>query len=123
MSDDVGVDGTAIWEIIDRERRSRGDLTWRALASEAGLSPSTLSRLAQGHTPTVDGMVRLADWLGLTVDELLGRKQDRIAGDVAPPTAIASYLRTRKELDETGVEALEAIFAAAYDKLRRQEHR
>lgn len=119
MSEDA-IDASAIHAVLDKERRSR-DMSWRQVAREAGVSPSTLSRMAQGHTPAAEGLVRLADWAGFSVDELLGRSADRLAADVSPPTAISSYLRTRKELDPEGVEAIEAIVQAAYEKLQKDQ--
>lgn len=118
MPDDVTIDAVAIYAALDQERRVRKDMSWRQVASEAEISPSTLSRLAQGHPPGIDGLVRLADWAGCSLDELVGRGSNRISKDLAPPTAISSYLRTRKELSPQGVEALEAIVQAAYEKLR-----
>jgi transcriptional regulator with XRE-family HTH domain len=118
MGKDSVVDAAAIYAALDQERRARGNMSWRQVAHEAEVSPSTLSRMAQGYPPALDGLVRLADWAGMTLDELVGRASERIADDVSPPTAIASYLRTRKDLSPQAVEALEAIVQAAYDKLR-----
>lgn len=117
MPEPVSINGGAIWAVLDQERQARG-LSWRQVAAEADVSPSTLSRIAQGHTPTIEGLVRLADWAGSTVDELIGRGGHQLTSEQTPPAAISSYLRTRKELDARGVEALEAIIQAAYEKLR-----
>lgn len=40
--------------------------TWREVAMEAGVSPSTLSRLAKGYRPDVDGLIALLVWSGTT---------------------------------------------------------
>lgn len=109
------VDPAAIYATLDHERQSR-DISWRELARQAGVSPSTLSRMAQGRPPSVEGLVQLADWAGCSLDELVGRSS-RMENEMAAPTAIASYLRSRKELTPEGVEALEAIVQAAYEKL------
>lgn len=121
MPDDVTIDVDAIYAALDQERRSRNDMSWRQVAAEADVSPSTLSRMAQGHAPSLEGLVKLADWAGCSVDDLVGRGSQRFARDVAPPTAISSYLRTRKELSPKGVAALEAIIQAAYDSLRSED--
>lgn len=38
-------------------------MTLRDVASETGLSPSTLSRMSQGQKPDADGLVTLLMWL------------------------------------------------------------
>lgn len=119
MASTERVDPAAIYATLDHERQARG-ISWRELARQAGVSASTLSRMAQGSPPSVDGLVQLADWAGCSLDELVGRA-NRMEADVAAPTAIASYLRSRKELTPEGVEALEAIVQAAYEKLPKRK--
>lgn len=58
-------DADALYVDLDRIRRRRG-IRWRALAGEAGVSPSTLTRMAYGNQPSADGLVRLLKWLGTT---------------------------------------------------------
>jgi transcriptional regulator with XRE-family HTH domain len=49
---------------LDVRRRERG-LTWRQLADRVDVSPSTLSRLADGNRPDADALVSLLVWLDL----------------------------------------------------------
>lgn len=44
--------------------RHRG-MSMRQVAGETGLSPSTLTRLANGQKPDADGLVSLLAWLGI----------------------------------------------------------
>lgn len=55
---------------LDRERQARG-LTWSDVAREAGVSPSTLTRLARGGRPDVDGFASLVWWLRAPADTFL----------------------------------------------------
>jgi transcriptional regulator with XRE-family HTH domain len=48
-------------------------LSDRQAAEQAGLSPSTLTRIRQGHNPDVDNLAALADWAGLPVDAFIVR--------------------------------------------------
>lgn len=59
------LDTAALHQALDVVRRYRG-LTWRDIAAETGLSPSTLTRLVGGHGPDADGLVTLLAWLGHT---------------------------------------------------------
>jgi transcriptional regulator with XRE-family HTH domain len=51
-------------------------LTDRQAALQAGLSPSTLTRIRQGHNPDVDNLAALADWAQLPVDAFIVRTRD-----------------------------------------------
>lgn len=79
--------------------------------------------MAQGAAaPSLDGLVKLADWANVSLDELVGRGNRRIAAaDSAPTTAISTYLRGRKDLTSANTKVLEAIITAAYDQLRKQQ--
>ncbi|MEX2374687.1 MAG: helix-turn-helix transcriptional regulator [Dehalococcoidia bacterium] len=120
MSEEALLNVAAIYAALDQERQARS-MSWRQVATEAGVSPSTLSRMAQGHAPALEGLIKLADWTGYSLDELVGRGASRISADLAPPAAISSYLRSRKELTPQGLAALEAIIGAAYEKLRTDD--
>lgn len=43
------------------------------LAAEAGVSLATVWRVENGHYPRVEHLIALADALGVSVDQLLGR--------------------------------------------------
>ena len=55
---DVAALAAAI-EAITRHRK----ISLRDVATETGLSPSTLTRIAQGQKPDADGLVTLLAWL------------------------------------------------------------
>ena len=38
--------------------------SWKQVAAEAGVSASTLSRMAQGKDPDIHGLTSLLTWLG-----------------------------------------------------------
>ncbi|WP_346536966.1 helix-turn-helix transcriptional regulator [Micromonospora sp. DPT] len=59
------LDPDSLYVAIDRQRRKRR-MQWREAAREAGVSPSTLTRIGQGKRPDADGLVRLLAWLGTT---------------------------------------------------------
>ncbi|NED75336.1 helix-turn-helix transcriptional regulator [Streptomyces sp. SID9944] len=52
---------------LDARRRERG-LTWRQLAENTGVSPSTFSRMTDGNRPDADALVTLLVWLDLDTD-------------------------------------------------------
>jgi transcriptional regulator with XRE-family HTH domain len=111
------VDVESLYATLDATRKSKG-LSWRQLAQQAGVSPSTLTRMAQGKRPDVDGFAALVGWLGLPADRFM---QDENAGPTSsqeePVAYVVSYLRARKDLDDETVEALGDILQAAYKRL------
>jgi transcriptional regulator with XRE-family HTH domain len=63
-------------ETVIRHRK----ITMRTAAAETGLSPSTLTRLAQGQKPDADGLVTLLDWLNAEASSFAAdRKQEQAA--------------------------------------------
>ena len=109
-------DADAFYHVLDAERSQRG-LTWKDVAAQTGVSASTLTRLGQGRRPDVDSFARLVAWGGFTADQFVHPpKHDQEGGFM---TNLPTYLRSDPNLDERGVQALEAIIRAAYDQFRR----
>lgn len=61
------VDIAAFHAALDAHRTTRG-LSWRDVAGETGLSASTLTRMAGGQKPCLDGAVTLTRWLGVPLE-------------------------------------------------------
>ena len=108
-------DSGGFYEALDATRRAR-DLNWKQVAAESGVSASTLTRMAQGKRPDVDGLAALTSWSGLKSDEFV-RSETRQA---EPETlaVISSYLRSDKDLSPKAAAALDQIIEAAYVRLR-----
>ena len=86
------------------------------LARHLGISPSTLTRMAQGKRPDVD---TLRDSAALAGDacrrfHATDHKEEKEANAVA---MISSYLRADRNIDPKDAEALEDIVKAAYRRL------
>ena len=52
----------ALYAALDAVRESKG-MSWRQLAREVQVSPSTFSRLANKQKPDVDAFLALVRWL------------------------------------------------------------
>jgi transcriptional regulator with XRE-family HTH domain len=59
-----------------KEYRKQKRLTQQKLAEKTGLSFNTITKIEQGigDSPTLKTLVKLADALGVSIDELVGRK-------------------------------------------------
>lgn len=114
------LDTDALYAALNSKRRSEG-LSWRQLAKEVNISPSTLTRLGQGKRPDVDGFAVLVEWLGVSADEFLvpgpGGKPEEQPNTLA---VISTHLRSSKELSEESAKYLDEIIRAAYEGLKEK---
>ncbi|GAA3251123.1 hypothetical protein GCM10017691_63650 [Pseudonocardia petroleophila] len=122
---DAHVDVAALHAALDAARMSRG-LSWRELARELGLSPSTLSRLANLKSPDVHAFMAMTHWLNVPAETF------RIRSEASLPTVsepelmaeLAPLLRARTDLDAEDVRYLQEIIGAAvrrFGESRRTE--
>jgi transcriptional regulator with XRE-family HTH domain len=107
-------DSTALYEALDAERRAR-NLNWKAVADQSGVSASTLTRMAQGKRPDVDGLAALTTWSGLRADDFI--RSDNEAPEAQPLAMVSTYLRADKTLTDKDADALQAVIQAAYNHL------
>ncbi|MGH2353858.1 MAG: helix-turn-helix domain-containing protein [Chloroflexota bacterium] len=112
------VDVAALYAALDQKRQAEGQ-SWRDLAGLLQLSPSTFTRMAQGHRPDVDTFATLLRWLGMSADAFM-RSSTATASEPEPLAMISSYLRSAKNLRPEDAEALEDIIQAAYRRLVRE---
>jgi transcriptional regulator with XRE-family HTH domain len=63
-------DARALYQALDEKRKSRG-LSWREVATEIGVSVSTIKRTQSGGRMEVDGMLAMVAWLGVSVENFI----------------------------------------------------
>ena len=114
-------DAEAFFAGLDAERMSHG-LTWKQVSHETGVSASTLTRMAQGRRPDVDGLAALCLWSGLKADDfILEEKGQR--GEAMPLAMISTYLRADPNLTKEGAIALEHVIKATYERMTKGQIR
>lgn len=112
------VDVSALYAALDAKRRSK-ELTWRALAEELGVSPSTMTRLSNGHRPDADGFVAMVAWLRQPADAFIDVGSSDLPTEQPDMIAeLGALLRSRKGLSNSDARKLEDIFRAAYQAVR-----
>lgn len=112
-----GFDAARFFSAIDAERRSR-ELNWKQVASEVGISASTLTRMGQGRRPDVDSLAALSRWSGLSPDEFIGGSRVK---DPEPLAMISTFLRSDPNLTDDDARALEEIIKVTYERFRRPD--
>ena len=108
-------DSNGFYDALDATRRSR-NLNWKQTAAESGVSASTLTRMARGKRPDVDGLAALASWANLNTDDYVRSKTE--PGRPEPLAMISTYLRSDKSLSPEAAAALDQVVKATYERLR-----
>lgn len=108
-------DAEAFYEALDAARQAKR-LNWKQIAAESGVSASTLTRMAQGKRPDVDGLAALAAWSGLNTDDFV--RSDEARPTVEPLAQISTYLRSDKNLSSEAATALDELIKVTYERLR-----
>jgi transcriptional regulator with XRE-family HTH domain len=116
MADRGSFDEAGFFAALDGVRQGRS-LNWKQVATAAKVSPSTLTRLAQGKRPDVDSLAALVDWAGLNADDFVIRTHG--VQEIEPLAMISTYLRADRNLSAEAATALDTVDRAAYEALRK----
>ena len=100
---------------LNAARESR-DVTWKELASQAGVSASPLTRVGQGKRPDVDSFAALVAWAGLKPGDFIAGTP----GASEPLAEIAVLLRRDPHLNDDAAAALDELLKATYKRLRTE---
>ncbi len=109
------LDVEALVGVLDAQRQAKG-LSWRQLASKAGVSQSTLTRMQQGKRPDVDTFASLIRWLGIPAEQFLTAQthKTRKNSEPHPVAVISTYLRAKKEMSPETLHAVDELIQAAF---------
>jgi transcriptional regulator with XRE-family HTH domain len=106
-------DNAAFYAALNATRQAR-DLTWKQLAEQAKVSPSTLTRVGQGKRPDVDSFAALTSWAGLDPEDFI----PVAAAPAEPLSEISLLLRRDPNLSPQAAEMLDELLKATYERLR-----
>jgi len=116
------VDVDALYSALDKKREKHG-VSWRDLAGDLDLSPSTFTRLAQGHRPDIDTFTTLLHWLDMPAEKytrLDGAPPTMTSASDKPLVEITTLLRSSKSLRPDEADALNNIITAAFKSIVRE---
>jgi transcriptional regulator with XRE-family HTH domain len=106
-------DHAAFFAALDAKRSARR-MTWKQVAEETGVSASTLTRMAQGRRPDVDGLAALLRWSGLQAEAFIGGAETKSE----PLSEMTAVIYADQRLSAQNKSVLEHMLRAAYEKLR-----
>ena len=111
-----GFDSNSFYRALESAVEGRG-VTWKQVASETGVSASTLTRMSQGRQPDAASLAALSAWAGLNPSDFVQAAYKAMnPGSIAQ---ISSLLRSDPNLDTEAADAMEAIVRAAYQRLKK----
>lgn len=116
----VTIDIEALYAALDAKRTTAGQSSWRAVARELGITPSTFTRLAQGRRPDVDTFATLLQWLNMPADAFF-RSAAALPGEPETMVVISSSLRADRQLSEQAATSLQELFQVAYRMATHQQ--
>lgn len=111
---------SALYASLDAARQER-KLSWRQLAKEVEISPSTLSRMANGHRPDVDAFGALVAWLGMPAEDFLESDDGQPTTQPGLVAQLAPLLRARDDLSAADVKHLEDLITAAINRFNSEQ--
>jgi transcriptional regulator with XRE-family HTH domain len=96
-------------------------LTWKQVSIETGVSPTTLTRMAQGRRPDASSLAILTSWAGLAIQDFVKMaKKPRRPETAAMATAL---FRADPDLDEQAKRAMETVVLTAYEQFKSRAKR
>lgn len=116
MERNKGFDSEGFYRSLDATVQARR-VTWKQVASETGVSASTLTRMSQGRQPDAASLAALSAWAGLNPSDFV--EADFKAPRTESIAQISTLLRSDPHLDVESAEALETIVRAAYERFRK----
>ena len=98
---------------LNAEREDRG-LSWRKLAQEAGVSPSSLTRMQQGKLPDVNTFTALTHWLRMPAEQFMTPSNHAPSAKPNPMAVVFTLLRGKREMTPEALKALDELVQAAF---------
>ena len=108
-------DTEAFHAALNAQRLSQ-QMTWKDVAEKTGVAASTLSRMAQGAKPDVNGLAALLKWSKLKAEMFIPGSS---TSDAAPIAKITALLRADPHLTPQNAKLMEQIVMTTYEKLKR----
>ena len=110
----------ALYAALDAVRESRR-MSWRQLAREVEVSPSTFSRLANRQKPDVDAFLALVRWLNVPAERFMADGDDQDREEPPLMAELAPLLRARRDLNSEDKKYLEEVIGAAVRRFAAEQ--
>ena len=103
--------------VSDLIKSKRGNTSLRKTADEIGVSAPTLQRMEAKQIPNSTNLVKIAEWLGVSVDDF--RSSDKNKRRKNTVEQIEVYLRADPELDKEAASTIANVVKQVYDGFKK----
>lgn len=100
-----------IYKVVEKECKKKG-ISQQKLLSDIGLAKSTLDNMKKGSMPSVDKVSAIAEYLGVTIDYLLGIEKE---------IQIDFYSMIQKDKTKPRIEWIEILNQLSDEDLKKME--
>lgn len=107
-----------LYETVDAIRVSR-QMTWKAVAKESGVSESSLTRLKQRSSLSLQGFALVVDWAGLSSDLFLLRQRE---ANTDTQVQLLKLINHDSSLSLVARQILKAAVKSAYEMAVEENH-
>lgn len=114
---DKGFHAEAFYDALATTVKTRQQ-TWKQVSKETGVSPSTLTRMAQGRRPDAGSLAALSAWAGINPADFVGMHNKPKTSESL--VAISALLRADSNLRPDAAKSLQAIIETAYETLKKE---
>ena len=97
-------------------RQKRGRDSLRVAAKNIGVSAPTLQRIESGQLPNSTSLIKIAEWLGVSLDDLRMSKQKRNTVE-----QIEVYLRADPNLDDDAAQTIADVVKQVYNGFKKKK--
>jgi transcriptional regulator with XRE-family HTH domain len=115
MTDQQYFDAEAYYRALAATVSAR-KITWKQVAAETGVSPTTLTRMAQGRKPDAESLAILTAWAGLSIQDFV--RMVHMAKRPETAAMATALFRADPDLDEQAKRAMEAVVLTAYEQFK-----
>ncbi len=101
-----------LMKVLELELKRR-DLSYRDAAKEIGVTHTTIMRILHGDKANRDTLIKLSEWTGMSVSELL--EMENAEGDVAIMHLLAGLVQREPKLKAAFEEAYQSLMNGEID--------
>lgn len=113
------IDAELLGQLVTNKRDQRR-LSLRDAAAEIGVSAPTLQRLEKGSVPAMPTLLKLVEWLGVSLDQIRATRKHRKQWDTMQQVEI--LLRADADLDADAAETIANVARQIYDEFKRKKN-
>jgi len=112
------IDVDLLSKLLQNKREQEG-FSLREAAANIGVSAPTLQRLEAGQLPATSTLLKLTQWLGVSIEDLGTAPKEKRRKD--PMEQIEVLLRADPDLDPEAATTIANVARQVYDGFKRQK--